>query len=68
VYVKVRSVGVGGMGVCMVCASVIEEDRDNGEGTNFQELTRQSYARRYIEFIIRGKTRTDENTYKWVSV
>ncbi len=44
--VKVRSVGVGGVGVCMLCASVREYHRDNGEGVDLEEVARLSYTRR----------------------
>ncbi len=45
---KVRIVGVGGVGGCMLCASVSEYRRDNGEGADLQDLARMSYKRRYV--------------------
>jgi hypothetical protein len=61
VYVKVSNVGVGGVGVCMMCGSVSEYPkglRVLEEGSDFQDLARLSYTRRYISLVV-------ESTRNW---
>ena len=48
---NVRSVGVGRVGVCMLCACVSEYHRD-GEGAGLQELSLPSYTRKYISLTV----------------
>jgi len=52
VYVKVRSVVVGWVGVCMLCTSVSEFYRDYGEGTVLQEVVWLSYSRKCISLVV----------------
>ena len=46
-HVNVRSVGVGRVGVCMLCTCVSEEGGD-GESVDSEELSLLSYTRRYV--------------------
>ncbi len=46
-YVNVRSVGVGRVGVCMMCTYVNEEGGD-GEGADSEDLSLLSYTLRYV--------------------
>ena len=45
--VNVRSVGVGRVGVCMLCTSVTEEGGD-GEGAGSETSSLLSYTLRYV--------------------
>ncbi len=45
--------GVGGLGVCILCVSVSEQYRDNGEGVVLQELTRLTYTRTHVILVSR---------------
>ena len=51
-HVNVRNVGVGRVGVCMMCACVSEYHKDDGEGVDLVELARMSYTRRYISLAV----------------
>ncbi len=49
--VNVRSVGVGRVGVCMLCTYVIEVGGD-GEGTDSAVSSLLSYTLRYISLAV----------------
>ena len=50
-YVNVRRVGVGRVGVCMLCTSVSEEGGD-GEGADSEASSLLSYTLRYISLTV----------------
>ena len=71
-HVNVRNVGVGRVGVCMLCTCVSEEG--GGEkSADSESLSLLSYTLRFVSladclYFMRGKARAKENTYNWVSV
>ena len=53
-HVNVRSVGVGRVGVCMLCTCVSEEGGD-GEGAGSEAPSLLSYTLRYVSLTDLGR-------------